>query len=58
MREFLSRLKGFVLGRRLDTQLEDEVESHLAMLTDDFVRRGMTPEQARVAARHSFGGVT
>ena len=31
--------------------------AHLALLEDEFVRRGMTPEQARLAARRAFGGV-
>jgi hypothetical protein len=57
MRELFSRLIGFALGRRHDPQLDDEVEFHLAMLADDYVRRGMTPEEARTAARRTFGGV-
>jgi putative ABC transport system permease protein len=39
-------------------QLDDEVEFHLAMLAEDYARRGMTPEDARTAARRTFGGVT
>ena len=58
MRELFSRLKGFALGRRHETQLDDEVEFHLAMLADDYARRGMTPDDARTAARRTFGGVT
>src|SRR5437879_3913847 len=34
-----------------------EIAAHLALMQDDFVRRGMTPDQARVAARRAFGGV-
>src|SRR5687767_3143035 len=45
-------------GRRLDTQLDDEVQFHLEMLTEDFMRRGMSPADARAAALRSFGGVT
>jgi hypothetical protein len=58
MRELFSRLKGFALRRRRDRQLDDEVEFHLAMLAEDYVRRGMKPEDARTAARRMFGGVT
>jgi hypothetical protein len=50
MREFFSRMKGLALGRRLDPQLDEEVDFHLAMLTDAFVRRGMIPDDARAAA--------
>jgi predicted permease len=33
------------------------VASHLALLEDDYVRRGLTQEDAQVAARRAFGGV-
>ena len=42
--------------RDLDRDFEQELESHLAMLTEDNVRRGMTPEQARRAALIRMGG--
>jgi predicted permease len=45
-------------GRRLDTQLDDEVQFHLEMLTQDYVRRGLSLADARAAALRSFGGVT
>ena len=34
-----------------------EVASHLTLLADDFERRGMSPEEARIAARRAYGGV-
>jgi hypothetical protein len=40
-----------------EPDLAREVESHLRLLEDDFERRGLTPEQALVAARRRFGGV-
>ena len=33
-------------------------EAHLALLAEDFVRRGLSPDEARYAARKQFGGVT
>ena len=36
----------------------DELESHLTLLAEDHIRRGMTPEQARRAARLELGGLT
>jgi predicted permease len=34
-----------------------EIESHLALLQDDFERRGIPPREARLAARRLYGGV-
>jgi putative ABC transport system permease protein len=58
MRAWWSRLAGFVRGRRLDRDLDDEVRFHLDMLTEANIRRGMTPAAARAAARRAFGGET
>src|SRR5688572_16394051 len=43
--------------RRLDVRLDEEVRGHLDELAADYVRRGLTPGQARLAARRAFGGV-
>ncbi|MGH7555203.1 MAG: permease prefix domain 1-containing protein, partial [Longimicrobiales bacterium] len=39
------------------SQLDDEVRAHLELLAADYVRRGMPPEQARLAARRAFGAI-
>jgi len=57
MPSILSRLLDIVFRRSRDRRLEDEVRSHLEFLTDEFVAKGMAPEEARLAARKSFGGV-
>ena len=44
--------------RRIDDETRAEFEAHLALLTDRYVRAGMTPEDARVQARRQFGNVT
>ena len=55
---FFSRL-GFVLTRqRLDDEARAEFEAHLALLKDRYIRAGMTPEEARAAARRQFGNTT
>lgn len=51
-----ARLRAFVRARDLDDDFEQELESHLTMLTEDNVRGGMTPEQARRAAVIRLGG--
>jgi predicted permease len=62
MRESLAsawhRLEAFVLRRRLDRDLDDELSFHLAMREADLVRDGLTPAGARAAARRQFGNVT
>src|SRR5437773_11372668 len=57
MKRFFLRILNAVLPGRADDRLAREVASHLALLEDDFQRRGMTPEDARFAARRAFGGV-
>lgn len=58
LRVWLSRLRGALRGRsRAEAELADEVQTHLDLLAHDFVARGMSPEEARFAARRAFGGV-
>ena len=57
MRTWLSRLVDLVFRRSREDRLADEVESHLQMLTDEHVARGLSPADARLAARKAFGGV-
>src|SRR5437016_13758879 len=57
MRRLLFRLLNAIRPGRSDPELEREIAAHLALLQDDFIRRGMTPDQARFAARRAFGGV-
>jgi predicted permease len=56
-RRFVAKLKNFFMRDHAELELAREVSSHLALLEDDFVRRGMTREDARLAARRAFGGV-
>ena len=52
----LSRLRALVTARRLDADFDEEVAAHVALLTEDNIRRGMTPGEARRAAVVRFGG--
>ena len=58
MRLLLSRVVGFLRGRRLDHDMDDEVRFHLEMAVDEYVRGGLNRDDARVAALRNFGGVT
>ena len=43
--------------RRLDGELENEILAHLELAEREAVARGLSPEEARRAARRSFGGI-
>jgi putative ABC transport system permease protein len=53
-----SRTNAWLSPRRVDQEFADELQTHLEMLTDENVRRGMTPEEAKRAARIRLGGHT
>jgi hypothetical protein len=53
-----SRICGFVLGNRVDDDFDRELQSHLEMLTEENLRRGMEPEEARRVASLRLGGVS
>src|SRR5271170_1141648 len=56
-RRNLSRLNNLFRNNRAEEALAREVASHLTLLADDFERRGMSPEEARLAAKRAYGGV-
>ena len=58
LREMFSRCLSFLGRRRADEELDQELESHIEAAVEDNVRRGMTPDQARMDALRVFGGVT
>jgi hypothetical protein len=57
LRVFVSRALDLLLRARRDDRLDAEVDLHLALLTDEGLAHGMTPDQARAAARRRVGGV-
>jgi predicted permease len=57
IRALASRTRTWLSPRQVEQEFEHELETHLSMLTDENVRRGMTPEAARRAARIRLGGV-
>ena len=56
-RRFIAKLRSLLANKRVEEDLAREVASHLTLLADDFERGGMSPEEARLAARRSYGGV-
>ncbi len=57
LRILIARVGELFGKRRLEEDLDNEVRTHIEMLAEENRRRGMTPEEARLAARRSFGGV-
>src|SRR5438094_10408240 len=53
-----SRIWGWLSPRRTTEDFTCELESHLEMLAQENLRRGMTPEEARRAAHVRLGGMT
>jgi hypothetical protein len=56
VRAMSTRLRSLVRPTRIDKQLEDEVATHLDLLAAEHMRRGLSEEDARAAARRDFGG--
>ena len=58
LRAAFSRIRGAAAGRgtRADAEFDQELASHLEMLADETVKRGMAPEEARRVARLQLGG--
>ncbi len=57
LRIFLSRVRGVVRAQQLDRELQQEIASHLEEATEEYLRQGLSPTEARRAALRSFGGV-
>ncbi len=57
LRVFLSRVRALIRGRELDGDLRQEIAAHLDEATEEYVRQGLSPAEARRAALRSFGGV-
>jgi macrolide transport system ATP-binding/permease protein len=57
MRTTWLRLLEFFDRERRERRLADEIQSHLDLLTDEHIARGLSREDAMLAARKNFGGV-
>jgi hypothetical protein len=56
-RRIIAQFRGLLANKHAEEELAREVRSHLTLLADDFERRGMSPEEARLAALRAYGGV-
>ena len=57
VRRVVSRLITYFTSSRAEDELAREINAHLHLLEEEYVARGMSPEEARYAARRTFGGV-
>jgi putative ABC transport system permease protein len=57
LRIFFSKLLAIFGNKRRDAELETELQSHIALLTEENLRKGMSLEEARHAAYREFGGI-
>ena len=57
IRILIHRISGIFLKRRREQELDDEIQSHLDMQIEEYVRQGMSPDEAKYAALRSFGGL-
>jgi predicted permease len=53
----LRRLLGLVHKHRLETEMDREMRFHLECETEEYMKRGMNRDEARIAALKQFGGV-
>src|SRR5262249_61533627 len=57
LRKLFHRLRASLRRGKIERELDRELRIHLEMETAENMRRGMSEEEARRAARISFGGV-
>ena len=57
-RQFVARLRAFFHGGELDRDFAQEMAAHLEMATEENIRKGMTPDDARRQASLRLGGAT
>ena len=53
MRRWWLRFTNLIRGRRAEQEMAREMGAHLALLQEDFEKRGMAPEEAALAARRA-----
>lgn len=58
LRVFASQLKGLFAQRRSEDGLDDELRAHIELLTERYIRQGVSPADARAAAMRQFGHAT
>jgi len=58
LRRLLAKARSLFGNREKDSDFETEIVDHLNLLTERYIRQGMTPKDALQAARRQFGNTT
>ena len=57
MKRVLARLTNVLLKSRAEREMNREIHSHLALLQEEFERRGLSAAEARESARRAYGSI-
>jgi putative ABC transport system permease protein len=57
VKRFVVRIRNFMVSCRDDERLREEMDQHIALQTDENIRAGMPPAEARHQARLKFGSL-
>src|SRR6201996_3796350 len=57
LRRIVLKFYSLFTNSRAEAELEREIATHLALMEDEFMSKGMNPDDARRAARRAYGGV-
>src|SRR5262245_11236730 len=58
LRALAAKLRGLLGDRRAERELDEEIETHLRLLAERYIRQGMSKAEAEWAARRQFGNIT
>jgi predicted permease len=54
---WLNRIASIARGRQIERELDEELQHHIALKTQENIEAGMSPDEARYAALRAFGGL-
>src|SRR5689334_7175386 len=57
IRAWFSRFLGLFRKNRRETEMREEMQAHIDLLTNRYPASGMSPNEAKSAALREFGGV-
>src|SRR5262245_4443362 len=55
--KLMTRLRALLRKSEMERELDEELRHHVEQQTEQNIRLGMNPEEARSAARKAFGGL-
>jgi putative ABC transport system permease protein len=58
VRALIARLRGLFRERKGDREFDEEIQTHIELLTDRYIRQGMMQADAFSKARRQFGNIT